>query len=89
MGYFSNGCEGADYEHRYCNQCVHQYGIDGETPCAVWTAHLSHNYDECNNPQSILHMLIPRSKDMMSNGECKMFLDKSNISNPQPLSTVE
>ena len=76
MGYFSNGCEGGDYEERYCNQCVHQYGIDGETPCAVWTSHLMCNYEESNNPSSILHMLIPLSKDGMSNEECEMFLAK-------------
>jgi len=73
MGYFSNGCEGGDYEHHYCNQCVHQNGADGETLCAVWMAHLLCNYGECNNPKSILHMLIPRSKDGLGNGKCKMF----------------
>lgn len=88
MGYFSNGCEGGDYEERYCNQCVHQYGVDGQTPCAVWTAHLMCNYEECNKPESILHMLIPRSKDQMGNGACKMFHPKENPSNDYAVATA-
>ena len=80
MGYFSNGTEGMDYEARYCDRCVHQGPEDGPG-CAVWFAHFLHNYDECNNDESILHLLIPLV-DMefddgityQVNGECKMFI---------------
>lgn len=68
MGYFSNGSEGMDYEERYCAHCLHYEG------CPVWLAHMIHNYDECNNEGSILHMLIPRSKDGLGNERCAMFV---------------
>jgi hypothetical protein len=74
MGYFSNGSEGADYEAQWCDRCLHQ-----ET-CAVWLAHLVSNYKECNNPNSILHMLIPQSADGLSNERCRMFVDKGLLS---------
>lgn len=67
MAYFSNGAEGMIYEDHYCAHCVH---CDG---CAVWMAHKIHNYKESNNPESILHMLIPRSEDGLSNEQCAMF----------------
>lgn len=70
MGYFSNGSEGRDYEEQYCERCVHRDG------CAVWVAHLIHNYAECNNKDSILHMLIPRTKDGLGNEQCQMFIEK-------------
>ena len=69
MGYFSNGTEGEMYEERYCSKCLHEK--DG---CAVMLAHLIHNYDECNNPESILHMLIPKTKDNLGNEKCRMFV---------------
>jgi len=72
MGYFSNGTEGMDYQERYCSRCVH----DANRDCPVWAAHLLHNYDECNNKGSILHMLIPRSKDGLGNEQCKMFVPR-------------
>lgn len=62
MGYFSNGSEGMDYEAQYCASCIHQDGPDGNSGCAVWIAHMLKNYDECNNEESILHMLIPRDE---------------------------
>jgi hypothetical protein len=61
-----------DYEEQYCNQCAHQKPDDGG--CAVFLAHLLMNYDECNNDKSILHMLIPRSKDGLGNEKCLMFI---------------
>lgn len=73
MGYFSNGTEGMDYEAEYCDRCLHQKPDDGG--CAVWLAHMLHNYDECNNEKSILHLLIPISKDGCANEQCKMFLE--------------
>lgn len=69
MGYFPNGTAGVLYEAEWCSRCVH---CDG---CAVWLAHFTHNYAECNNENSILHLLIPRSKDGLSNEQCQMFLE--------------
>lgn len=80
MGYFSNGTEGECYEEQYCSRCVHQKIDDGG--CAVWFAHLMANYDECNNPDSILHMLIPRRKNGVGNEQCAMFHE--DVSKPHP-----
>ena len=71
MGYFSNGSEGEAYQARYCNRCVHDVHQD----CPIWLAHLLHNYAECNQKDSILHLLIPRSSDGLDNEECKLFLE--------------
>ena len=60
-----------DYEERYCDRCVHQRPDDGG--CAVMFAHMMLNYDHCNDEGSILHMLIPRSKDKLDNEQCLMF----------------
>lgn len=71
MGYFSNGTEGEAYHHAYCEVCEH----DKDEDCAVWYAHLAVNYDECNKPDSILHMLIPR-EDGGRNKRCTMFIER-------------
>ena len=73
MGYFSNGTEGMMYEERYCDRCIHQGPIDGPG-CAVMLAHNLFNYKECNKKDSILHLLIPRSKDGW-NEQCSMFVE--------------
>lgn len=78
MGYFSNGCEGDSYEAAYCSRCVHRDGKDGKSGCAVLLAHMLHNYEECNKPDSILHLLIPRVG--LSNGECSMFIEEGRKS---------
>jgi hypothetical protein len=80
MGYFSNGTEGMDYEARFCDRCVHQKPEDGG--CAVWLAHMLYNYEQCNNDDSILHILIPRSKDKLRNEQCAMFHEDK--SRPEP-----
>lgn len=67
MGYFSNGTEGILYEEAYCDRCVHRDG------CAVWSAHMLHNYRDCNDKESILHILIPISEDRSHNEKCRMF----------------
>lgn len=72
MGYFACGSEGMDYEERYCRRCIH--GVD--EACPVMNAHLLFNYDECNKPDSILHMLIPRSRDGLTNLKCAMFVKR-------------
>lgn len=69
MGYFSNGTAGEIYEAQYCSRCVHQKLDDGG--CRVMLAHMLYNYDECNKPDSILHLLIPR--DGIENKQCTMF----------------
>jgi hypothetical protein len=74
MGYFSNGSAGMDYEARFCDRCVHQNGKDGKSGCAVMLAHNLNNYKECNNEESILHLLIPRDSEGW-NQECQMFLE--------------
>jgi hypothetical protein len=71
MGYFSNGSEGEWYEAKYCDKCHHN--INGD--CPVMLAHLIHNYEECNNKHSILHLLIPRDENGY-NMECKMFIPR-------------
>lgn len=73
MGYFPNGCAGDAYEAKYCNRCVHQDG------CAVMLAHLLHNYEDCNKPESVLHLLIPRSKNGW-NQKCAMFITADDVS---------
>ena len=76
MGYFSNGLKAMEYEARYCAKCLHgQDPGHGNSECAVWMAHFIHNYDEVNNPQSILHDLIPLTADGLENERCAMFLE--------------
>jgi hypothetical protein len=70
MGYFSNGTAGMIFEAENCAKCAH--GIDPVSsemlPCPVWGLHLKHNYQECNNPDSMLHELIPKGEE-----KCNMF----------------
>lgn len=70
MAYFPNGTAGEMYEAKYCDHCIHQKPDDGG--CAVWLAHMLHNYDECNKKDSILHLLIPRKG--VENEQCTMFV---------------
>jgi hypothetical protein len=77
MGYFPNGTSGEIYYEEWCSRCLHNGEPD--TLCPVWSAHLIRNYDECNNKDSILHMLIPR--DGIGNSKCRMFVDKGLLSN--------
>lgn len=69
MGYFSNGTEGRDWEAKNCTSCVHK------EECDVLIAHLLFNYDECNNPESILHILIPYEDGV--NGKCTMRFERT------------
>ncbi len=77
MAYFSNGTEGMEYETAYCDKCVHQHK---EWGCPCWAAHLSWNYDESHNKESILHKMIPRSKDGLSNAQCFAFTPRAHPS---------
>ena len=71
MGYFPNGTAGEMYDEAFCKRCIHHGN------CAVMEAHLVHNYAECNNPDSILHMLIPREKGGIHNEQCLMFVERN------------
>lgn len=72
MGYFSNGEEGRWYKAEYCDRCIHGDNHD----CVVWFAHLLHNSKDCDNENSILHLLIPISSNGLTNEQCKMFIRK-------------
>lgn len=72
MGYFSNGTEAECYQANVCDGCVHNKSPE-RGGCAVWEAHFLHNYEECNKEDSILNILIPRTKDGIGNETCKMF----------------
>ena len=73
MAYFPNGESARDYEERYCDRCVHQKPDDGG--CAVMLLHLLRNYEECDKPDSPLHVLIPRNG--LDNEQCRMFYPSS------------
>lgn len=74
MGYFSNGTEGELYREAYCDKCRWDKG----NQCPIWNAHLVFNYEECNKPESVLHMLIPKGKAPdFGNGECYFFMPES------------
>jgi hypothetical protein len=79
MAYFSNGTEGLEYEAKWCATCVHSKPHGQMVGCTVWLAHLLYNYAECNNPQSVLHVLIPRSKDALSNLKCTMHITREEV----------
>lgn len=69
MGYFSNGTEGELYQEKYCNRCMH----DKNKNCPIWLAHLLYNYELCNSKNNPLNILIPLSKDGLTNEQCTMF----------------
>ncbi len=77
MGYFPNGTSGQMYEEQYCNRCVN---CDG---CWIWMIHLSRNYEDSGKPDSILHVLIPRTEDKLGNEQCVMFKEGQPILEPK------
>ena len=80
MGYFSNGTEGECYQAQYCFRCTHWPPDPNDGMCAVWLAHQLRNYEDCNNAESPLHVLIPRTK--LGNGECRMFIPAPSMGLP-------
>lgn len=84
MGYFPNGSSGTMYEEKYCDKCKHGAGEFAANGCAVWLAHALHNYDECNNKNSILHLLIPIGDDGFC-GKCEMFIQATAEDKTRPL----
>jgi hypothetical protein len=75
MGYFPNGTAGDCYEHEYCFNCIH-YGPQDGPGCPIMLAHILHNYEECNNEKSILHLLIPMDEQGF-NKKCLMFVESA------------
>jgi hypothetical protein len=78
MAYFANGTESECYYAEYCAKCVHDQDAAKGHGCHVWLLHLLHNYEECNKPDSFLHVLIPRDKDG-GNGPCSMFAPRDDL----------
>lgn len=70
MGYFSNASEAEAYWNKWCARCLHHDG------CAVWLAHLEHNYEDDGVGRRILDHLIPRSKDGLRNDQCTVFVKR-------------
>lgn len=79
MAYFSNGTEGQDYEARWCDRCVHQGGPNGPG-CAVWLAHLMHNYEQKEGSplEQVLATLIPVDARGFAL-KCKMFITAEDV----------
>jgi hypothetical protein len=75
MGYFPNGTSGESYYEEYCARCIHD-DPDRGVHCPIWNLHLLHNYKECNNKDSFLHVLIPRDKQGW-NERCTMFVERA------------
>jgi hypothetical protein len=78
MGYFSNGCEGYDYQENYCSRCVHHPQTRDDPSCPVWMAHYLEAYSVDNVKEKplgrVLNLLIPREKGGLNNLECAMFV---------------
>ena len=72
MGYFSNGTEGMIYQEEHCIHCDH----DTDEKCQVWLLHLIYSYELCNEPDNFLNLLIPRSKNGLTNEKCTMFTQR-------------
>jgi hypothetical protein len=81
MGYFSNGTEEMMYADKYCDKCKH----DIDSDCPIRLMHMLYNYDECNKKDSILHKMIPRSKDGLGNEKCVCFKEVVEVDDRGPL----
>jgi hypothetical protein len=75
MGYFPNGTAGMAYQERWCVHCKnYRDRNDGRgTGCPVWDIHLALGYHDGAEVRYALDILIPRSKDGLSNKECEVF----------------
>jgi hypothetical protein len=77
MGYFSSGTEGADYQYKYCRQCIH----DVDEDCPIWLLHL--NFVSASNKnellRDILNELIPMTDNGVWNEQCKMYVEKYEL----------
>lgn len=66
------------YEAEYCDHCVHQPEAPDDGGCPILLLHGLYNYDECNNDDSMLHVLIPRTEDGIGNKQCTMFIRRTS-----------
>jgi hypothetical protein len=81
MGYFSNGCEGSDYEERYCSRCIHRPDYDKLIDCPILTLHSMWNYDAVGKnadavKKTVLDTFIPQTADGLENEQCRMFVER-------------
>lgn len=89
MAYFSNGTEGMDYESRYCDNCRHMYGENGDPyACSVLELHYEFNYAQCGKGKTakaiakVLNTLIPRD-DRGFAKQCTLFTDKNEVTDEE------
>jgi hypothetical protein len=75
MAYFPNGSSAEDYQCKYCDRCQHWPENPDHGECAVWLAHILYSYEECNNDQSILNILIPEDENGWPK-QCEMFIER-------------
>lgn len=85
MAYFSTGTEGAEYEEKWCENCVRN-----PQECAVMGIQLLYNYDQFTDGKregmitTILDALIPQDCELKTEdgsvslwpGRCRMFIDR-------------
>lgn len=85
MAYFPNGTSGMCYEEQYCAKCIHGPQGDEDPMCAVMLIHNLFNYDQCKDTpegkavETILDLLIPRTKNDLGNEKCSLFKNRLGI----------
>jgi len=81
MGYFPNMTAFEYWATDNCFKCAH-WAKDGGG-CPIDDAHTLYNYEFCNDAahpaKVILDMLIPVSKDGLSNERCALFKDRHGL----------
>jgi hypothetical protein len=80
MGYFANGTDGAIWESKNCDNCVHNPS-DPDKECPIMLIHGLYNYDQKNKGNEDLHevldILIPIGENPYRfNCECSMRIKK-------------
>ncbi len=81
MGYFSNGCEGLDWEILWCNRCVHEPPNDAGWDCAVRAIQTMFNYTQLKKGQENLRaamdmLIVEQVKASSYDQRCAMFVNK-------------
>lgn len=85
MAYFPNGTAGEYYYAQYCSKCAHWPKGDDDPGCSVDIIHNLFNYDQCKDTlegraiETILDLLIPRTKDDLGNERCSMFQNRHGV----------
>jgi hypothetical protein len=77
MGYFSNGSEYECWRVSNCDRCANDGDERYDIGCAIQDAHTALCYGASEDTRTVLDMLIPRSKDGLGNGRCRMFRPKA------------